>query len=613
MKRVLLVNMPFADVEIPSIALGLFKAQFDQEGIPCNVLYLNILFAEMIGLENYSVITGVTSPYAGEQMFARSLFGSSVPLDDQYYNDVIYPMSPKLVKRLRLIKSYVGPFLKMSLERIRWQDYHIIGFTTMFEQNLPSLSLAYRVKCRFPGKIIVFGGANCEGIMGKTLHHCFPFIDVVFSGEADKTFPEFVRRCSENLSIHDLPGLIYRQGRESIYTGKGGSIRDLDSLPFPNYDEYYHRLRFSSLTHMLKPYLLTETSRGCWWGERNKCTFCGLNGENIKYRCKTASRALEEIKHLVDRYAKFRTYFLRLVDNVFNHRYFDDLIPELARLKLPIQIILEVRPTLKKKEIRALAEAGVKYIQPGLEHLSSNTLQKMRKGSTTLQNIQILKWAKQYDVEADWNIILGTPGEGPDDYAKCREMANIITHLKAPSGFGPFRLDRFSCNFENAPEYGLVNVRPHYIYRYLYPFDDPILFDLVYHFDYDNERSGMDQKEYDQLAAQVSKWQQRQDKLYVERNDGLSSVVDSRPVTLFQRYDLNGLDRQVYEYCDKIRTVENISNWLMKRGMSTNRADIEGCLKKFIKQKLMVKEKSRYLSLAVMTYTLDHERIADTT
>ena len=73
MKRVLLINMPFAEVAYPSIALGLFKARFRDEGIPCDVQYLNILFAEMVGWENYFLLASLTSPYAGEQLFAHAL------------------------------------------------------------------------------------------------------------------------------------------------------------------------------------------------------------------------------------------------------------------------------------------------------------------------------------------------------------------------------------------------------------------------------------------------------------------------------------------------------------------------------------------------------------
>jgi len=47
---VVLVSMPFAEVQRPSIALGLLQAALAGTGIGCEVVYGNFLFAETIGL-----------------------------------------------------------------------------------------------------------------------------------------------------------------------------------------------------------------------------------------------------------------------------------------------------------------------------------------------------------------------------------------------------------------------------------------------------------------------------------------------------------------------------------------------------------------------------------
>ena len=46
--------MPFSAVEYPSLALGLFKSRLRDEGMPCDVVYLNITFAEMLGWSEYT-------------------------------------------------------------------------------------------------------------------------------------------------------------------------------------------------------------------------------------------------------------------------------------------------------------------------------------------------------------------------------------------------------------------------------------------------------------------------------------------------------------------------------------------------------------------------------
>jgi len=559
----------------------------------------------MVGWENYLTIGQMTVLFAGEQMFAHSLFGNYVPDDTQYYADIVSKVSLDMPYRLQNMKSQVIPFLQYCLESIPWHSYDIVAFTSLFEQNIPSLALAYQIKEYFPNKIIVFGGANCEGIMGLTMHRCFPFIDYICLGKADETFPELVKRLSYGEPLEDLSGIVYRDKGESVYTGDAPIIHDLDSLPFLDYDEYYQCLQNSSPPHWIRPTLLLETSRGCWWGEKAQCTFCGLNGKHLKFRSKSAARVIDEILHLIRRY---KIPFIRVVDNVLDHNYFKNLLPELAGMNLNVQFYLEIRPTLQKNQIKMLAEAGAIYLQAGIENLCTHTLKLMRKGTSSLQNIQLLKWCKQYGVLAYWNIIYGFPGEVPDDYARCLELAEVLTHLDPPSGFGPFRMDRFSHNFNKAAESGFVNVRPLYVYRYLYPFDDDTLFDLAYYFDFGYQEKIDDGGFLAPLTEQVLRWKERQHQLYSQSINDQLIINDSRPVATSAQIILQGIRRYIYEYCDKTRSIKQIQKWLKEcHQVNISTDQIEAILAEYIDKKLMIKEKSLYLSLAVMTYTSEYE------
>lgn len=606
MKRVLLINMPFAEPRYPSLALGLFTGLLAKQGIPCDVEYLNILFTEMVGWEDYKFIGEKSGLFAGEQMFASFLFGNYIPDDSCYYRDIVATMLPGEIGRLARMKTMVEPFLRVCLESIPWHNYDIIGFTSLFEQHLPALTLAYRVKTIFPNKIIVFGGANCEEKMGITLHRCFPFVDFVCSGEADHTFPELVKRLSDGHPVHDLAGLVYRgSSGQSVYTGPSLKISNLDELAIPDFDSYYRRFYSSYLSRFLDINLLMETSRGCWWREKVGCTFCGLNGENEAFRSKSDARILQEIHYLVERYD---TRFIRIVDNVINPRYFESLLPQLAELNLNVYLFFELRPNVEKADIKKLIDAKVSNIQAGLENLSTHILKLMRKGSTALRNVQLLKWCKQYGIFADWNIIFGFPGEEAVDYARNLELASVITHLNPPSGYGPLRMDRFSYNFNRAPEVGFINLRPMHIYKYLYPFSDEVLFDLVYYFSFDYRRE-IDSGGYiPPLTALVNRWKNKQDQLYSSEQDDSVFIYDTRPVAIQQTTILQGVHRYIYEYCDKSRTIEHIRQWLnQEHGIELDEKQVKMILDEFIARKLMIIEGEWYLSLAIMTYIAEFE------
>ena len=91
--------------------------------------------------------------------------------------------------------------------------------------------------------------------------------------------------------------------------------------------------------------------------------------------------------------------------------YYRTVLPELAERKLGVTFFYEIKSNLKKKQVKLLADAGILTVQPGVESFSSHVLKLMRKGVTAIQNIQMLKWCREYGVDVAWNLLYGFPGE----------------------------------------------------------------------------------------------------------------------------------------------------------------------------------------------------------
>ena len=87
---VILVCMPFAEVQRPSIALGLLRAALADTNIRSEVVYGNFGFAETIGLISYQAMQATpTDHLLGEWCFASSLFPDGTGKDEEYLDLVL--------------------------------------------------------------------------------------------------------------------------------------------------------------------------------------------------------------------------------------------------------------------------------------------------------------------------------------------------------------------------------------------------------------------------------------------------------------------------------------------------------------------------------------------
>jgi ribosomal peptide maturation radical SAM protein 1 len=610
MNKVLLLSMPFGALARPALGISLLKAELAEASIRCDVRYMMFPFAEFTGYEDYQWVSAALpyTAFAGDWTFTHALYGDHPDSEQRYIQEVLrdtWQLPPAAIQRLLRIRALVSYFLDYCMVAIPWHEYAIVGFTSTFEQNIASLALAKRVKAAHPALTMVFGGANWEAEMGCELHRQFPFVDAVCSGEADHSFPALVRRVLDGAPVDgsngSIRGIVYRTGGASVYTGQAELIRNLDSLPIPDFSDYFQALGQSTVAASVVPTLLLETSRGCWWGAKSHCTFCGLNGGTMAFRSKSARRAMAELEFLVDRW---QIDTVEAVDNILEMKYFNDMLPALAQTGRSIHLFYEIKANLTRKQVQILHAAGVYRIQPGLESLSDHVLQLMRKGTTALRNIQLLKWCKEYNIAVDWNLLYGFPGETREDYASMLHLLPSIRFLPPPTACGPVRLDRFSPYYNSPAEFGFSNVRPMASYKYLYPFDNESLHRIAYYFDYDYAR-GVDPAGYvAPVVAYVEAWQRAPESgtlWSIVRPDGTLALVDTRSDATQPELVFSGLEQAAYTYCDAIHTGASVAQHLRRTFPGTPCTDqqVLAFLDSLVANKLMVTDNHYYLSLAI--------------
>jgi magnesium-protoporphyrin IX monomethyl ester (oxidative) cyclase len=297
-------------------------------------------------------------------------------------------------------------------------------------------------------------------------------VDYVVSGEADGLVTELCRLAltrGRDVPADELPrGVLGPAHRQTQQGGAGARpagprkarrklaralFQDLDSLPTPRYDEYFGTLAASPLGAHVRPGLPLESSRGCWWGAAHQCTFCGLNGTSLGYRSKSPGRVLAEVRELEDRYG---VSDFEAVDNILDMSYHKTLLPELAADTSTRRIFYEIKANVSRAQVAALVDAGIMWVQPGIESLHSEVLALMDKGIQGWQNVQLLKWARELGLRLSWSILWGFPGEKDDWYEDMAEWLPALAHLPPPAATPRVRYDRYSVYHEQASQQGLI-------------------------------------------------------------------------------------------------------------------------------------------------------------
>ena len=260
-------------------------------------------------------------------------------------------------KLLRIRNIDVPAYLDALVDSFSWEDAAVVGFTSTFQQNAASFALARRLKQRQPRIVTVFGGANFDSEMGPELVRSIDCIDFAVIGEGDETFPRLLGALAASTGLDGLPGLARRvDGKVEVTPPKSASVR-LDDLPAPDYDEYFQHAEDLGILPRVGHrgvWLPIETARGCWWGAKHHCTFCGLNGTAMSFRSKSPERVLDELTNQAKRYRSFR---FEAVDNIMDPAYLTKLFPVLIQNETDYELFYEVKASLRREQLKLMAQA----------------------------------------------------------------------------------------------------------------------------------------------------------------------------------------------------------------------------------------------------------------
>ncbi len=573
-KKVLLLAMPFAGINIPSIQLPILEGYLKDRNIDIKTHHLYLKAAEFYGLNNYNcLIFPPNDSYSAQMVYSRYVFPTHWKENEKKFREFFISNISinQDVQNNLSFDNYVQKtdiFYNWIIEQVDWKNYDIIGFTLNYGQFLPSLAFAKKIKELNPEKKIVFGGSRTVGKLGIRVLNVFDYVDFIISGDGEEPLYHL---AFDYQNYSRIPSLIYRDGEEIIWN-KSNENFDLNSLSTISFDSFYQDL--SSTTDDIKQYftlfgrLPIEISRGCWW---NKCTFCNLNIQYEHYKEKKVDKIVEEIKFLSDRY---KVLSFQMIGNTLpkkNHRLFLEKIKSIGK---DLSFFVEARAGyLKSEDYILLKEAGFTVIQTGIESFSQNYIKKMNKGARIIDNIATLKFCTENEIINQYNIIVNYPNEERIDFKETKENIQFFKQFLPPPQISNLIVEFGSAIYNNSEDFNIEKLE--------YTNNDKVIFppeilekeiSFYYNFKTKNQicKNNWEnliedwKKIRNQHINYGIKTQEVLDKLVFYFADGgnFLKIFDKRNDQNVRIYILNDLERKVLLSCQDIISFQELSTKL---------------------------------------------------
>lgn len=605
LKPVALISMPTLSARFPSFQLALLKPTLERAGIPVQTFSLFMYFGTQVGWRVNETLADVYPSMVGEWIWTKAAFGDFAK-DEEYYAiyrgnlEAICARAGCSFDDLRRLREHAAPaFIDWCLTSVDWNRFGLIGFSVVFQQTLASVALARALKERYPHIPIMMGGATFEDDIAEEIMKGCPQVDYIHCGDADETLPQAVRRVYSGESMKGMPGIMWRsdrQGGEVVFNGRAPNLVDMNKTPVPDFDEYFYARKESGYQwwdDAQEVLLPIETARGCWWGVKNHCTFCGLNRAGMEFRSKRVEDVIHQLDELSRRYGILD---FNAIDNIIEPEYIDKLFGQLSEANTDIRLHYEVRPSLSRSQLKHMRKGGLFSIQPGVESFSTHILKLMKKHTTGVRNLELIKWSTYYGINNLYNILLRFPGETAEDYRAQVDVISKIHHFQAPWAIAKARADRGSPMYTDPESQSISRLVPSPCYDYLFPKDRFNLSRVSYYFEHEMSNT-VDDDQYDEIFAAVDDWQARwreRPRPFLRYRKAWKTILihDGR----------NGSPRKstytddyatLYEYCADAHSRKEIS------ARFDDAPWVEGALEEFVNKDLMVHLDNRYLSLAL--------------
>lgn len=603
MHKILLISMPFNSMRYPPLHIASLKSYLNSQKISTDAVYFYLRCPQYLGLRFYNFLRATQ---VGDMLYIYLLFPEQREKIQKAFLEKLKMYHPdkqfvdnfsfyELLKKLR-------EFNEEILNRTPWGNYDLVGFYCYYQQFLPSLYLSKCIKEKYPHMKTVFGGLDCNFDLGKGILATFPYVDFTINGEPEESLAELYHSIQGRLNYTEVKNLTYRKGKGIEINPPCEQIIELDRLPFPDYTDFFLTLK-AWPEELLREYcddyfLQVEFARGCWW---RRCSFCTLNAPCRVFREKSPDRIVDEVAFLIKKHQT-----LQIVPQQFTQpKKWREIMKALKSRHPGLTGLFCMNFRIQgmaKEDYRQLKQYGAKVLF-GIESLSTRYLKKMNKGTTAIENIEALKFCEEHNLVCFHNILHGYPNEDDEDFEETRKAIEYVLHLPPPFDIETLRLTYNSTIFKNPQQFGIKAITFREEEKLRYPLSilktfKPFFYDCI------PEKSRRHtEKDWEEL---IQSWRdtyykhifqthvKQQSLLIFQEDRDFINIVDQRG-QYWHKYTLLGTEKDIYLFCDRIRTKGDIYT----KFPNLQESELEAFTTKMDQLKLIFIEGEKVLSLAL--------------
>ncbi len=230
-----------------------------------------------------------------------------------------------------------------------------------------------------------------------------------YFGAFAATVPEFFSDAADFIVKEEIENIAPALARGEMPTGvvSAGFVADLNSLPFPRWDQFdIQRFRYQIITSRGAT-LPMLGSRGCPY----TCSYCPYL-VNSKYRVRSPENIVDEIEHLVGRYG-IRGISFRDPNLTYGKARAREFAELLLRRGLNVRWSMEARTDrLDPELVNLLHRAGLRSVEVGIESSDDRILRaNLRKAISRTHQERVIEHCHKLGIRVIANYTLGLPND----------------------------------------------------------------------------------------------------------------------------------------------------------------------------------------------------------